>query len=469
MDRIWFVVLIVFLCLPCLVAAQPLDSIWVSNSANNTMMKIQRGTASVVLTISVPTGRPGGVTVRDNGDMWVAIQRLAQVHALDTNGKVIGTFPATNRPTGMGTDLQGNVWCGTLTTNFMKYTPTGVPTTVSITGLTSSQNSACDSLGDMWLGDGGGGGKIFKVSPTGTVLLTLANTRHRTPVVDHNDDIFTTGFGSTDMKKWANDGTPIGTYNHGISSQQGLAVDVDGNLWLANQSATILKYSNSGTPLGTFTTGGTMLLAVGVDGMSDIWVSNYGSSSITQMRRDGTILKTVPVGSSPIPIGDHTGYQRAVFTDPFGDVDKDGHYNNAEAVAGSNCFDSASTPCNLSLGGTQKPGGTAILDYVDFGKRAGNAYAMACSLSQIGSIQVGKKRRIDLTPDNLFFLAFQVPAMFQNFIGILDGSGRGKGTLHIPNIPALKDLVVYCAALTVDPAAMVGISTISPTVSFKIQ
>ena len=468
MYRIWFVTLIVFLCLPCLVAAQPLDSIWVSNSASNTMMKIQRGTASVVATITVPAGRPVGVTVRADGDMWVAIQQLAQVHVLDTQGKVVGTFPAGGRPTGMGTDLQGNVWCGTLTSNFMKFSPTGIPTTVTLTGLTSSQNMTCDSLGDVWLGDGGSK-NVYKVSPTGTVLLTLLNTGHRTPVVDHNDNIFTTGFGSTTMKKWANDGTPIGTYNHGISSQQGLAVDVDNNLWLANQSTNILKYSNAGTPLGTFSTGGSSLLAVGVDGMSDIWVSNYASSSITQMKRDGTILKTVPVGSSPIPIGDHTGFQRAVFTDPFGDVDKDGHYNNAEAVSGSNCFDSASMPCSLSLGGTQKPGGKATLDYVDFGNRAGFAYAMACSLSQIGSIQVGMKRRIDLTPDSLFFLSFQAPAMFQNFIGILDGSGRGVGTLLIPNIPALKDLVVYCAALTVDPTAMVGVRTISPTVSFKVQ
>ena len=460
--------LLLVLLVPVAVSAQPLDSIWVSNSGVNTLMKIQRSTGMVVLTVSVPAGRPVGVTVRDNGDVWVANQSTAQVHAFDTKGTLIGSFPATGRPTGMGTDLQGNVWCGTLTAAFMKFTPTGVPTTITPPGCSSSQNICCDSFGNVWLGDGGSG-SIFKIDPKGVILLTLKSTGHRTPVVDHKDNIFTTGFSSSDMKKWANDGTPIGTYPHGGTSMQGLAVDADDNLWLASQGTAILKLGNDGTPLGTFTTGGQNVLAVGVDGLNDIWVSNYQSASLTQMKTDGTIIKTVPVGTSPIPIGDNTGFQRAVFTDPFGDVDQDGHYNNAEAVAGSNVFDGGSIPCTLSIGGSQARGGTATLNYVDFGNRTGRAYVMACSLSQIGNIYIGPKRRIDLTPDNFFFLCFQAPTLFQNFIGLLDGSSRGTGTIVIPNIAALKDLAIFCAAVTLDPFAPGGIRVISPTAVFKIQ
>lgn len=452
-----------------LAAQAPLDSIWVSNSSNNTLMKIQRSTATVVLTVSTPAGRPVGVTVRDNGDVWVAIQNLAQVFAVDTNGKVIGTFAATGRPTGIGTDLQGNVWCGCLVASWVKFTPTGVATTITPAGGSSSQNMCCDSLGDVWLGDGGSG-NVFKVAPSGTVLLTLTRTGHRTPVVDHYDNIFTTGFSSATLSKWTNSGTLVGTYPHGgVTTQQGLAVDANNNLWLANQGTTILKFSDTGQPLGAFATGGSNLLAVGVDGMNDIWVSNYASSSMTVMKTDGTIVKTIPVGSSPIPIGDHTGFQRAVFTDPFGDVDGDGHYNNAEAVSGSNCFDATSVPCSLTIGGTQARGGTAILDYVDFGNRAGQPYAMACSLSLIGNIHIGPKRRIDLTPDALFFLCFQAPGLFQNFQGLLNATGRGVGTIVIPNVAGLKDVSVSCAAVTIDPGAMKGIATISPTAFFRIK
>jgi len=452
-----------------LAAQAPLDSIWVSNSANNTMMKIDRGTQSVVLTVSTPAGRPVGVTVRDNGDMWTAIQNLAQVFAVDTNGKVIGTFAAANRPTGMGTDLQGNVWCGILSGSFIKYTKTGVATTVTPSGCTSSQNISCDSRGNVWLGDGGGG-RIFKMAPNGTVLLTLTSTGHRTPAVDHFDNVFTTGFGSTTLSKWSNTGQALGSFTHGISTQQGLAVDADNNLWLANQSTTILKFSDAGKPLGTFTTGGSSLLAVGVDGLNNIWVSNYGSASLTVMKTDGTVIKTIPVGASPIPIGDNTGFQRAVFTDPFGDVDLDGHLNNAEAVAGSNVFDPRSVPCALVLGGDQKVGGKATLDYADLsGSAGGKAYVMACSLNGSFAIPIGLKRRINLLPDSLMVLSLTQPSMFQKFIGNLDTSGKATGTILIPAIPALANTAIYCAAITWDLTARDGVANIAPTVPFKIK
>jgi hypothetical protein len=300
--------------------------------------------------------------------------------------------------------------------------------------------------------------------------LTLSNTGHRTPVVDHYDNIFTTGFGSTSLKKWSNTGTALGTFTHGISTQQGLAVDADNNLWLANQSTTILKFSDAGKPLGTFTTGGSSLLAVGVDGLNNIWVSNYGSASLTQMKTDGTIIKTVPVGGSPIPIGDNTGFQRAVFTDPFGDVDLDGHRNNAEAVAGSNVFDPRSVPCALILGGDQKVGGKATLDYTDLGSMSGGkAYVMACSLSSSFAIPIGKKRRIDLLPDGLMFLSLTQPSMFRNFIGNLDKSGKAVATIMIPAIPTLAGTAIYCTAITWDLGARDGVLCIAPTTPFKIK
>jgi len=460
------------ICLGSGLAAQnPLDSIWVSNSANNTLMKIDRATQTVVLTVTTPAGRPVGVTVRDNGDVWVAIQNLAQVFAVDTNGKVIGTFAAASRPTGMGTDLPGNVWCGVLSGSFIRYTKTGVATTITPTGCTSSQNISCDSRGNVWLGDGGSGGKVFKMSPSGAVLLTVAaGVSHRTPAVDHDDNVFTTGFGSTTLSKWSNSGTNLGTFSHGISTQQGLAVDADNNVWLANQTTNILKFSNSGKPLGTFSTGGSSLLAVGVDGLNNIWVSNYGSASMTVMKTDGTVIKTIPVGSSPIPIGDNTGFQRAVFTDPFGDVDADGHRNNAEAVGGSNPFDPRSVPCSLVVGGDQKVGGKATLDYADLSANAGGqAYVMACALSTTFPIPIGKKRRIDLTLDGLLFLSLTQPSLFQKFIGSLDSSGKATGTILIPSSPALAGTTIYCAALTWDLLARDGVRNIAPTMPFKIK
>jgi hypothetical protein len=449
------------------VTAQTLDCIWITNSAQNSVTRIRRD-GTVLATYTVPPGRPVGLSVRDNGDMWVAIQSLAQVYAIDASGKAIGTFAASGRPTNTGVDLQGNIWCGNLTSSFLKYSPSGKLLASLNLGGSASQGMCCDSTGDIFLADGTAG-KIWKIAPNGQLLATLVQAKHRFAVVDHRDDVFTSGFGSTDLCKWTNSGSLVGTYPIGVTTPQGMAVDRDGNVWIGTQTTTVLKYSGSGRPLGSFATGGSWPLAVAVDGMGDLWVSNYSSASVTKMQTDGTVLMTIPVGTNPIPVGDGSGFQRAVFTDPFGDVDGDGHLNNAEAVAGTNVFDGGSVPCTLAPGGDQKVGGTATLNYVDFGARAAGAtYVMACSFTP-GNFPIDRKRRIDLSPDALFFASLQVPALFRDFVGVLDTNGRATGTIHIPKAAALASNVVYGVAVTLDPTAPMGIRSIAPVARFTIK
>jgi len=458
------------LLLGCCATAQPLDSIWITNSANNTVYQLQRATGATLATFATPPGRPVGCTVRDNGECWVAIQSLAQVLALNPNGTVKGTFAVgAGRPTGMGTDLAGNVWCGNLVPGFVRLTPAGVATTIVPTGSLSGQAMSCDSLGDVWAGDGSSR-SVYKIAPNGQTLLTLANIGHRNTAIDHSDNVYTAGFGSTSLSKWTNAGTAINSWVLGNSTIQDVHVDADDNVWIANQGTAIFKFNSATTVVSSFATGGSSLLACAIDGTNEVWVCNYGSASVTVLRSDGTVSRTIPVGSSPIPIGDNSGFQRAVFTDPFGDVDGDGHPNNAEATSGANLFDPAAVPCTLTLGGSQARGGTATLSYVDWGQnRAGLPYAMACSLSLIGNVSIGPKRRIDLTPDSLFFLSLTLPQLFQNFLGTLDASQRGLGTIHIPNIDALKDVEIHCSVVTIDPSARDGIRTIAPRQSFKIK
>ncbi len=452
-------------------AQAPLDAIWVSNSAANQLIKIDRSSGTVVATVATPAGRPVGVTVRPTGDVWVAIQSTAQVLACDSAGNVLGTFATGGgRPTGMGTDLFGNVWCGNLSGSFVKFTPSGVATSVAIGA--SSQNSAGDSKGNMWLGDGSTG-TIYKVDASNAVLLTVkdGSQRHRTPVVDHDDNVYSSGFGSTTLAKWSNNGTALGTWTHNVSAQQGLAVDANGDVWLANQGTSILKFDAALQTFASFTTGGSSLLAVGVDGIGNLWVSNFGSSSITEMQPDGTVLRTVPTGASPIPIGDNTGFQRAVFTDPFSDYDGDGHANNAEATAGSNVCDLTSVPTTFVITGNRLPGGQAVLTYTDHtAPLPGLPYVMACSFTT-GSIPIGIKRSITLGIDALALLSLQFPnsPLFQNFAGVLDGSNQAVGTIQIPNIAQLKNLSVVCAAVTFHPFARNGVHAYSAPRGFVIQ
>jgi streptogramin lyase len=452
-------------------SAQQYDVIWVANTAGNSVMKIQRGSATVVNTVTLPTGRPIGVAVDPSGGAWIANQNGAAIHSVSSAGTVNGTYPATGRPTSLALDQNLNVWVAPLTGNVFKYSPSGTLLLTVSTGGTAALGIAVDSAGDIWTSDGSAS-KTWKISPSGTILLTLSYAAHRVPVVDHNDNIFTTGFTSSTARKYANDGTVLGTFSTpGFTSHQGMAVDRENNVWMTAQGTSVLKMSNTGTILGSFATGGTMVVSAIVDGLGEIWVCNYGSANVTHMMPDGTpVGGLIPVGPSPYAFGDGSGFQRAVFADPFGDVDLDGHRNNAEAVAGSNVFDAASIPCSLAFGGDMKPGGTATLLYTDLTKAGpGAPYAMACSLSNLSVIPISKKRRIDLTADGLFFLSLQLPAVFRNFVGTLDAAGRATGTIQIPNVPALSSVPIHCTAVTVDPTAPQGIRSIAPTNTFKIK
>ncbi|MBN2195762.1 MAG: NHL repeat-containing protein [Polyangiaceae bacterium] len=451
--------------------AQQHDVIWVANSAGNSVMKIQRGAAAVVRTVALPTGGPIGVAVDPTGGAWIANQSGAAIHSISSAGTLTGTYAVAGQPTSLALDHKLNVWVAPITGEVYKYSSSGtLLLTVSTPGI-GVFGIAVDGAGDIWAADGRAS-RTWKISPAGTILLTLSYPAHRIPVVDHNDNIFTTGFGNGNARKYADDGTLLGTYpTPGFTSHQGMAVDREDNVWMTAQGTSVLKMSNTGTVLGSFASGGTIVVSAIVDGLGDIWVCNHGSGNVTHMKPDGTrVGGLITVGPNPFVFGDGSGFQRAVFTDPFGDVDMDGHRNNAEAVAGSNVFDAASIPCSLSCGGDRKPGGTATLLYTDLTKfGAGAPYAMACSLSNLGVIPISKKRQIDLVADGLFVLSLQLPTVFQNFAGTLNAAGRATGTIHIPNVPALKDLPLHCTAVTVDPTAPQGIRSIAPTNTFKIQ
>jgi hypothetical protein len=67
---------------------------------------------------------------------------------------------------------------------------------------------------------------------------------------------------------------------------------------------------------------------------------------------------------------------------------------------------------------------------------------------------------------SLFALA---PATFQQYLGILDGSGRATATMAIPAIPALAGLKLYTTSFVVHPLAPTTVALISNTVTVEID
>jgi len=451
----------------CSLAAQPDDVIWVTSAGTSTVSRYQRvGSTPRQFSARVPPWRPVGVSLRANGDAWVAVQQGGCLYGLDRNGKPIGTIPVPGRPTTTAIDAQGDIWCGNLTGNAFKFSPSGARLLhLTPPGAIEIQHIACDSRGDAWIGDNKG--VIWKVDRTGQIVMTLIDG-YDVVAVDHDDNLYCTGLVNATLRKYTSGGVPLWTVPVYAVNHAELAVDGNGDVWMAAQSNFVLKYSTRSRTLQTFRIY-SYALSVAVDGVGDVWVADPYSQEMAVFRSDGTLLRKVPVDASPIPIGDPTGFKRAVFVDPFGDVDGDGHPNNAEAVARSNPFDPASVPCRLTVGGDQRVGGRATFLYEDLGGNGGLIYAAASSWSRAGSIPVGPKRRIGLVPDALFFLSLKAPHIFQNYIGKLDGNGRGFPAIAVPSISQLAGTTIHTVAITLDPSAHRGVRTVSPPIGFKVK
>jgi len=79
-------------------------------------------------------------------------------------------------------------------------------------------------------------------------------------------------------------------------------------------------------------------------------------------------------------------------------------------------------------------------------------------------------RNLGLSVDALLLLSTGglLPAIFKDYAGILDASGKGTATLNIPNSSALVGLDIYTAFITLLGTAPSGVASVSNTFNFKI-
>ncbi|MBN2490085.1 MAG: hypothetical protein JXQ29_04465 [Planctomycetes bacterium] len=118
--------------------------------------------------------------------------------------------------------------------------------------------------------------------------------------------------------------------------------------------------------------------------------------------------------------------------------------------------------------GAPRPGGTVNLDLFS-SSDPGLPYQVGSSLG-IGPIVLGT-RQIDLSVDDLLVVTVGgwLPAVFTGYSGLLDTSGKGRATIHIPNDARLIGARIHSAFVTLDAGAPLGLRSISNQFPFTIQ
>jgi hypothetical protein len=121
---------------------------------------------------------------------------------------------------------------------------------------------------------------------------------------------------------------------------------------------------------------------------------------------------------------------------------------------------------NLS---TSSPATDRWAFHVDFPGEAGLAYALGLSLSGVRpGVKLPDGRRIPIQVDILTLLSVngQLGALLSGHTGVLDPSGAAQAVLN--SAPALRGLRIWAVAVTLDPAAPLGLRTISDPVVLNL-
>jgi hypothetical protein len=115
-------------------------------------------------------------------------------------------------------------------------------------------------------------------------------------------EIWHTTLSSGQVVKLAPDGTILGSFPHGNTYAQGVAVDADGNVWVAhslNNATTVGHLRTDGTFVGNVTLpGGNGPTGVSVDTNGKVWVANVNSNNAQRIDPDAG-----PVGGGSFPVG----------------------------------------------------------------------------------------------------------------------------------------------------------------------
>lgn len=139
--------------------------------------------------------------------------------------------------------------------------------------------------------------------------------------IDSQGNVYNTTYGNGTIRKFAPDGTLVGTYNQGFSYAQGCVVDRNDHVWIAHSlnGGTVGHMKSDGTYVGTVTVG-TGPTGVAVDGAGKVWATNYYSRTVSRISpalgplgpdgvtRIGAVdFTTRDLGGNPYNYSDMTG------------------------------------------------------------------------------------------------------------------------------------------------------------------
>ncbi|MEW6381422.1 MAG: hypothetical protein AB1611_17725 [bacterium] len=338
--------------------------IWVAVSSKGTVVKINTRTHQIVGEYqTAPNGmgmNPSRTTVDADGNVWVT--NRDEYGYVPSEGQWMGSVTYIGSPETRWIDRNGNGVCDTSTGlgDVKSWTNAGGADTYGGTSTaedeciihyvrvhsTGARHVSVNEDNDVWVsGTGGSNFDLIDVE-TGTISRTensigcggygglydqngviwsatpgsLLRWNTSSPLstgtcinhgyycyglgIDSQGNVWNSSLYNNQIWKYAPDGTPLGTYNHGSDSAQGCVAGNNDHIWVAHSllgpSSTVGHILNNGTYIGNvFLEQGAGPTGVAVDADGYIWATGYYSGKVYKIDPSAG-----PIGADGVtPIG----------------------------------------------------------------------------------------------------------------------------------------------------------------------
>lgn len=224
---------------------------------------------------------------------YVANWHSGVISSISTAGTVTTFASGLSAPSGLAFDAVGNLFeADEGSGNIFKFTPAGVKSTFA-TGLNQPYGLTVSFTGEVYVSTvGPGGSAIYKYSADGLTRATLATgatvTSPHGMAVDRNGNLFVANSSHVDKFTPGGVQSQFGTASSGA---QGLAFSPSGTLFMTDSQREIYSYNSLGVPT-LFGLVPTALGGLAFDAAGTLYVSDRGSTFT-----DGALYKFDSAGN----------------------------------------------------------------------------------------------------------------------------------------------------------------------------
>ena len=278
------------------------------------------------------TGFPGtglrnsfGVAIDASSNIWVSNENsvsgannlgFGSISKFSSSGAEISgagyTAGGIFYPQGIAADSSGNIWVadyGHSSASLLKNDGTAISGAngFGASALPFTPAVAVDAAGNAWFAVQQA---AVRVTPSGTVTRFTCCDDPAGIAVDQNGNLWLADYGGASVVKLTSAGAVAASVKspNGADASQGIAIDGAGNVFAANflgDSITQLAGTDANvlSPIGGFGQDASLSEPIGiaVDSSGNLWVSNSGNNTLTQFVGLGSPVKTPQIGPPASP------------------------------------------------------------------------------------------------------------------------------------------------------------------------